>query len=111
MTQDAASDGRLVLEGALTIRTVDAACATLREAVTQQSSVSIDCSAADEVDLSFVQLLIAARASARLSDKTVVLAARPDGALLDALTRGGFRIVNEDQSADGQAFWFKGTEA
>jgi ABC-type transporter Mla MlaB component len=117
MTPDAATAGHLAFEGALTMRTIEALHATLREAIKQYSSVSIDCTAATEVDLSFVQLLVAARASAGHADKSVVLATRPDGALLDTLTRVGFRIVPEDQRGhqpgqapitDSQTFWFEG---
>jgi len=72
------------------MRTADALCATLREAIARHPDVSIDCSAAAEVDLTFIQLLIAARKSARQSGKAVALMARPDGALLHALTAPAF---------------------
>jgi ABC-type transporter Mla MlaB component len=113
MTPDAATAGCLAFEGALTMRTIEALHATLRDAIKQYASVAIDCTAATEVDLSFVQLLVAARVSAGHSDKSVVLAACPDGALLDTLTRVGFRIVAEDQPGqapvtDSQTFWFEG---
>jgi anti-anti-sigma regulatory factor len=97
MTQDAAAGGHVALAGALTIRTIETVHATLREAIAQHGSVSIDCTAATEVDLSFIQLLVAARTSARRSDNSVVLAACPDGALLDALAQAGFRVSREDQ--------------
>jgi anti-anti-sigma regulatory factor len=97
MTQDAAAGGHVALTGALTIRTIETVHATLREAIAQHCNVSIDCTAATEVDLSFIQLLVAARTSARRSDNSVVLAACPDGALLDALTQAGFRVSREDQ--------------
>jgi ABC-type transporter Mla MlaB component len=111
MTQDIAAASRLVLDGVLTIRTAGALCGTLREAVAKHSSVSIDCAAAVEADLSFIQLLIAARASARRSDKTVTLMTFPDGPLLDALTRAGFRVTHEHQSGQAPAFWFEGAAA
>jgi len=118
MTQDAAAGGHVALAGALTIRTADTVHATLREAIAQHCNVSIDCTAATEVDLSFIQLLVAARASARRSDNSVSLAACPDGALLDALTHAGFRVSREGQpsgTAPGEiaaggpgTFWFEG---
>jgi ABC-type transporter Mla MlaB component len=108
MTQDVASDGRLVLEGALTMRTAEALCTTLREAIAQHTGLAIDCTAATEVDLSCIQLLIAARTSALEADKIVAFAAPPDGVLLDTLTRAGFRVTHEDRSGEAQAFWFEG---
>jgi ABC-type transporter Mla MlaB component len=111
MTQDLSTPGHLSLDGALTMRSVEALFARLRETLAQHSEVSIDCTAAAEVDLSFIQLLVAARASAVQADKTVALAARPDGPLLQALTRAGFRVTQEDQPADSETFWFEGAAA
>lgn len=96
-----------MLDGALTIRNAAAVCTTLREAIAQFPAVSIDCTAAAEVDLSFIQLLAASRVSASRSGRTVNLAACPDGPLLNALTRGGFHVTNEDP-ADARSFWFDG---
>lgn len=94
------------------MRSIETVQATLREAVDRKSSesvsnISIDCSAATETDLAFIQLLIATRISAHLVGAAVSLAARPDGALLDTLTRGGFQIVRENATA----FWFEGAGA
>lgn len=109
MTQDAA--GHLVLEGDLTLRTVEAVHAKIGEVITRHANVVIDCTAAADVDLSFVQLLVAARTSARRAGGTVVLAARPDGALLDTLMRGGFRVAGQGLSRDAAGFWFEGAQA
>jgi len=92
----------LVLDGALTVRIAPAIGSTLLEAIRAHAVVSIDCSAATELDLSFIQLLIAARGSALRLGRLVGLAAAPDGVLLDALTPDGFRPTE----ADG--FWFEG---
>jgi hypothetical protein len=112
MTQISAAGVRLVLEDALTMRNIETVHATLREAVDPPSggpgtNISIDCSAATETDLAFVQLLIATRISTHLVGKAVSLAACPDGALLDTLTRGGFQVVRENATA----FWFEGAGA
>ena len=93
------------------MRTAEALCTTLREALAEQPVISIDCSAVTEVDLSFIQLLLAARVSARQADKTLTLVAHPDGPLLDALTRGGFRVTREDDAGPAPAFWFEGAAA
>ncbi len=110
MPLDVVPNGRLVLEGVLTMRTAEDICAKLLETVSEFATISIDCSAATEVDLTFVQLLVAARASAAPSQKTVVLESCPDGALLETLTRGGF-VTTEDRTGDGTSFWFDGAPA
>ena len=71
------------------------------------AAIAIDCSAAGEVDLTFIQLLIAARISACASGQRISLAACPDGTLLDALIRGGFQLEPEA----GGGFWFRGQAA
>jgi ABC-type transporter Mla MlaB component len=118
MIQDTDAGARLVLDGALTMRTVDAVRATLLEAIERPSAdgaasvnapsagLAIDCTEASEVDLTFIQLLIAARVTTRGLGRPVSLASAPDGVLLDALTRGGFQPI-EEISADGTpVFWF-----
>lgn len=114
MTHDSAGTRTLVLDGALTMRTVEAVHAALRAAIepasgAASSGVTIDCSAATEIDLTFIQLLIAVRISALRLGGTLSLAARPDGALLDTLTRGGFRAARETGSDEPPTFWFDGT--
>src|SRR4051812_48378223 len=112
MPTDTAPETKLVLDGALTMRTVDAVRATLRAAIepasgsprTAPAAVVIDCSGASEIDLTFIQLLIAARVSAGASGQTFSLAACPDGTLLDTLTRGGFQLEPDV----GGGFWFRG---
>jgi ABC-type transporter Mla MlaB component len=106
----------LMLEGALTMRTVETVRATLREAIAPLAApLAIDCSAATEIDLTFVQLLVATRVSAQRLGGTVSLAPAPDGALLDTLTRGGFRVAcdanGDDAVGKAAGFWFEGADA
>ncbi len=108
--QDISCEGRLILDGGLTVRNAAAIAVTLREAIIRHPVVSIDCTAADDVDVCFVQLLVAARKGASKAGNTVSLAARPSGPLLDALTRGGFQVTQPDP-ADPQSFWFEGASA
>jgi anti-anti-sigma regulatory factor len=112
MPQDTEADVRLILEADLTIRTVDIIRATLRSAIEPPfgaipADIAIDCSAAADIDLTFIQLLIAARLSIRTAGRQIRFASCPDGVLLDTLTRGGFRVVPEE---DG-GFWFTGEAA
>jgi ABC-type transporter Mla MlaB component len=99
--------GDLVLTGALTMRTSEANCAQLREAIMQEADVRIDCRGATEVDLTFVQLLVSAGVSARLVNKPISFSERPDGALLDALTRTGLHVTNIGQPDSSTTFWFE----
>jgi hypothetical protein len=70
--------------------------------------LEIDCGGAGEVDLSLIQLLIAARTGARLAGRTVRLASPASGALLDALQRGGFL---SGRPAEDCAFWLQPDKA
>jgi anti-anti-sigma regulatory factor len=110
MTLDVATAAHLALDGTLTIRTAEAVSAKLLDAIREHARLAIDCSTAADIDLSFIQLLIAARATALLSHRSVILAGRPDGALLDTLTRGGFRVTEEDQDDKAATFWFDGAQ-
>jgi ABC-type transporter Mla MlaB component len=105
--QDVSADGRLVLDGSLTVRNAVAVCTTLRETITQHRVVSIDCTAADAVDLSFIQLLIASRTSASALGNSISLAEYPDGVLLSALTRSGFHVTTDNRT-EAKSFWFEG---
>jgi ABC-type transporter Mla MlaB component len=112
MPQETTTNVQLVLDGALTMRTVEAVRATLRVALEPPSStaptgIDIDCSAASEIDLTFIQLLIAARVSTCAAGRSLSLTPCPNGVLLDTLTRGGFRLVPER----GGGFWFTGEAA
>lgn len=78
------------LDGPLTVRAIDAAQAKLAAALRQHTIVTVDCAAATEVDLSLIQLLLAARASAAHAGKTLRLAAPAQGVLQAALFAGGF---------------------
>jgi anti-anti-sigma regulatory factor len=95
--------GRLVLDGELTIRTAEATYAKLLEAASQPA-VAIDCSGATEVDASLIQLVLAARASARQAGRSLTLAQPAEGKLREALQRGGFLAAAAPATAD-QAFW------
>jgi hypothetical protein len=129
MPQDTTDNVQLVFDGALTIRTIETIRATLIGVIERpsgtapaeivpsesgpsesgpsevvRSGITIDCSAATEIDLTFIQLLVAARLSALTAGLSINFAPCPDGVLLDTLTRGGFRVVPENCAG----FWFTG---
>ncbi len=95
----------LILGGALTMRNIAAVQARISEALRRRSSVEIDCSAATEIDLSFVQLLLAARKSAVRLGKSLTLAAPPSDLLRDVLARAGLLSTAGGDEAE---FWAKG---
>jgi ABC-type transporter Mla MlaB component len=97
---------QLVLDGLCTVRTSEDVHAKLLEMTARYPALEIDCSAAEEVDLSFVQLLLAARLSAGLGGRSVRLTHPAGGLLRAALERGGF--LSEAETAN-RAFWL-GTE-
>jgi ABC-type transporter Mla MlaB component len=103
--------GRVVLDGALTLRTIDGTHAALRQALSKHASIEIDCAAASDIDLGVIQLLLAARKSAAASGKSLTLSAPADGALRAALVRGGFLPDSPDSLATADPFWLKGSGA
>jgi len=102
------SDGKVLIEfkGTMTIRNVDATRSRLLDALAEGSLIELDCTAVEEADLSFIQVLLAARSGAIRMGKTLRLAAPAQGALRGALERGGFvggSTAGEDQFWTGGA--------
>ena len=90
----------VLLDGALTVRTIANVRDVLLAALTDHQVVRVDCRAADAVDLSGIQILLAAHRSASAAGKQLVLAAPADGTLRSALEQGGFL-----DAAGGNPFW------
>jgi anti-anti-sigma regulatory factor len=102
---------RFVLDGSLTLRTVETTRAKLLETMERHQALEIDCSAATEIDLSFIQLLLSARTSAQSAGKTIALAQPLSGVLSDVLQRGGFLGAAPGQGTADEAFWLKAARA
>ena len=77
------------LGGSLTIATAEATHAKLREAFGGASAITLDCSQATEIDVTFLQLMVSAQRTAARDGKSVHLAAPPGGVLAEALRRCG----------------------
>jgi hypothetical protein len=90
----------ITFDGAVTVRGIDAAQTRLVAALRQYPIVTVNCTDATEVDLSLIQLLLAARASATHADKMLRMAAPAQGVLHAALYAGGFLPDSPDA-----AFW------
>jgi ABC-type transporter Mla MlaB component len=93
--------GTLTLSGVCAIRSAEDVYAKLVEAASGHAALEIDCSGIEEADLSLVQMLCAARVSAKRAGRSVRLAQPAAGALHDVLERGGF--LSKD--AAGHGFW------
>lgn len=110
MTDIVSADGRLVFNGALTMRTVTSNLTRLKRAVAERDVTLVDCHAAEEIDLTFVQLLVAARKTAERSSKKISLTGPAEGTLFDTLRRAGF-VIRPDTQAGGagepETFWFE----
>jgi ABC-type transporter Mla MlaB component len=112
--EDTSHVEKLLLHGAMTLREVDAVRSRLLEAMSVNDTIEIDCSAVTGADVSFIQCLIAARRTAAATGKRLSLAAPAQGALLDALVRGGFLYSSPDGSGPGEPtstdpFWIEDT--
>lgn len=73
------------------------------------TSLTLDCDALVEADLSLVQLIVALRKSAADRDVTVALKQPASGALLQLLVRSGFVTAPAGAPDIDDAFWLKGT--
>jgi ABC-type transporter Mla MlaB component len=98
------AEGRLVLAGEIDLQSIDSIHVRLLE-LAGEPLVEIDCEGVTEVDLSLVQLILAARASARKAGRTVTLAHPATGALRQTLLRGGFIGADTDPPNPDNTFW------
>lgn len=90
----------------LSIATVDGLHERLVTALAAGQDVTIDCSGATDVDLSFIQLVLAARRSAAARSLHVGVIPDEAGNLASALMRGG--LVEDVEGTTGIEAWLKG---
>jgi ABC-type transporter Mla MlaB component len=83
----------LALQGNLTISRIDEIHAELFTALHAYVAVDLDCTQAEDVDVAFLQILIAANRTAEKLGKAIRFATPPSGALAAAITRCGFPSV------------------
>jgi ABC-type transporter Mla MlaB component len=109
MTEDQSEEGHLVFEGALTMRSVTSNFTRLKQAMAKRDVIHIDCHRAEEIDLTFVQLLVAASKTAERSRKKLSLTGPAASTIFDTLTRAGF-VIYPDPTHGGttrsETFWF-----
>jgi anti-anti-sigma regulatory factor len=91
----------VALSGTLTLRNIEDVRGWLLDAIQTHQAITIDCAAVTEVDLSFLQLIIAARKSAASAGKSFSLAQPAAGAFLDTLGRAGLLATAGLPDVDG----------
>ena len=89
----------LSLTGSLTTPRAEAIHSEVFAVLSGHSSVTIDCSNASEMDVAFIQILVAASRFAAHCGKTIGLASPPAGLLADALKRCGFSLPKRSTTA------------
>jgi len=94
----------LTIPSVATVGASEAIGASLKAALSTFPNVVVDCSAIEEADISFVQLLIAARRSAKRGGKKLRLKSPASGQLLSILVRSGLVSKESGQSEDDK-FW------
>ena len=93
----------LSLTGSLTTPRAEAVHAEVFAVLSGHSSVTIDCANASEMDVAFIQILVAANRFAAQSGKTVALASPPVGLLAETLNRCGFSPPKRPTAALAEA--------
>lgn len=101
---DTPSTAVVRLAGDLSLRTCEATHAALLNALSAHDEVVVDCAGAEEIDASFLQLLLAARRTAAGRGCRLSLQAAASEPLLDALARAG--LIDPDRP---DPFWTGGT--
>ncbi|EME69554.1 sulfate transporter/anti sigma-factor antagonist sTAs [Paramagnetospirillum caucaseum] len=91
--------------GAATIRQADDIARQLKQALESSDRIEVDCSGLTEVDVAFIQLILAACKSAEAAGKVLSLSAPAGGALLEILTICGAQDGSRAQ------FWLEGRTA
>ena len=95
-----------------TIRTAAEAVQRLAEAINTHDRILINCDFVTSVDLSFIQVILSARKSARAKNKKIRLRNRANGPLLACLQSAGLLrgAIDGGEAADLQ-FWTNGADA
>lgn len=109
MTEARTEGHRLQFSGTITIRDIDVVREQILAGLGQNDRLEIDCTDVSEVDVSLIQLLLAAEISAAKAGKSLEIRRPYPEAIQQALTRGGF--LGEAGTSDGIPggnIWTKG---
>jgi hypothetical protein len=102
--QEAPSADTVDLDGSRTIRNAEDTRDLLMEALKRPSPIRLNCSAVDEADLSFLQLLLSARKSAEAAGKALTLSHSASASFLAAVSRAGFATA-ADGLGGKNSYW------
>nr|WP_298102412.1 STAS domain-containing protein [uncultured Shinella sp.] len=102
MSSTLPGDAPLTLPNALTIKNILAVKEIILDSLAKNSTTILDIDEQAQVDLSFVQLVAAARKHAESQAGQVLLARPATGDLYDVLKRGGFL---DEMTPDAAHFW------
>jgi anti-anti-sigma regulatory factor len=95
----------LTFSGPATIASCHDIHARLLAALEADGDVAVECSGISEMDISFVQMLLAARRSAEARRKRLTLASPAQGVLLETLSRAGLIGPPSNGSGLDDGFW------
>lgn len=101
----------LSLTGSLTTARAEPVHSEVLAALTSHSNVTIDCSNASDMDVAFIQILVAASRFASQGGKTVALASPPAGLLAETLRRCGFSAPKRPTTALAEVLSLSSTSA
>lgn len=93
----------VVFQGSMTIQEIDAARLKMVEAISCHSVIDVDCSGVAQADITFVQMLLAARLGTADLGKVIRLTAPAAGPLRETLERSGLLSAHGDTPS--AQFW------
>lgn len=96
---------QIALSGAVGVRDIADLARQLRELLATPGPLLIDCTAVTEIDLSAVQVLVAAHRSALAGGRSLALRAPIDGPLCRLLKAAGFLGANGTPLTPEAALW------
>ncbi|WP_430440307.1 STAS domain-containing protein [Shinella sp.] len=102
MSSTLPGDASLTLPTTLTIKTITSVQELISDFLNNNPAAILDIDEAAQVDLSFVQLVTAARKQAEAKAGRVLLARPASGDLYDVLKRGGFL---DEMTPEAAHFW------
>ena len=103
MTGD--SSHTLKITGDTGLRNAQDIATQLRQALAGHSTITVVTDAMTSIDVSILQLLVAARKSALAAGKTLILRAPADGPLRRLLVQAGFVDIDGQSKTPEGAFW------
>jgi anti-anti-sigma regulatory factor len=103
MTGD--SSHTLEITGDAGLRNAQDIAALLRQALAKHSSITVVTNALTSIDVTTLQLLVAARKSALATGKTLILRAPADGPLRRLLVQAGFIGADGQSKTPEGEFW------